>query len=141
VTGASSPWFANWSIAKQEKINDDTIQYQIKTQMATSTGLGQPAIMPLTVKKIQDHWFISSLDHDHLTSVSTTTPSQLKTTSQNATKLVTIQGLDDAIPFQMSPGAVIDYNEKGELEISKKGLLEEITNDQYQKVEVLAVVL
>ncbi|MBY0121518.1 hypothetical protein [Bacillus sp. S/N-304-OC-R1] len=62
VTGTSSPWVSKYKIINEKKINPTTFSYKVEFHLATSTGSAGTESAIVTVKKINNNWFIDKTE-------------------------------------------------------------------------------
>lgn len=61
VTGVSSPWVEAYQVVEETKIQTNQVEYVIEFDLYTSTGFAGKDSARLTVEKINDYWYITSL--------------------------------------------------------------------------------
>lgn len=61
VTGVSSPWVETYQIISQKEVQPNEIEFIIEFDLYTSTGFAGKDSARLTVKKMKEHWYITSL--------------------------------------------------------------------------------
>ena len=79
VTGVSSPWVEHFEITKETKIEEDTWEYEVRFERATSTGPAGSSISKVVVRQYEtdavlpslhpnQKWYVYQVfDEDHLT--------------------------------------------------------------------------
>ncbi|MDD2422404.1 MAG: copper amine oxidase N-terminal domain-containing protein [Heliobacteriaceae bacterium] len=59
VTGTSSPWVVRYEITKETKTGEDTWEYEIKFESATSTGPAGSSVDKAVVKQYNQNWYVA----------------------------------------------------------------------------------
>ncbi|MDD4588745.1 MAG: copper amine oxidase N-terminal domain-containing protein [Heliobacteriaceae bacterium] len=69
VTGMSSPWVECYEITKETKTGEDTWEYEIKFESATSTGPAGSSVDKVVVKQYNQNWYVAQVfDENRITS-------------------------------------------------------------------------
>nr|WP_106783133.1 hypothetical protein [Lysinibacillus timonensis] len=61
VTGVSSPWVETYKIVSQKEIDKNKIEFQVQFDLYISTGFAGKDTARLTVEKVNERWYITSL--------------------------------------------------------------------------------
>lgn len=62
VTGVSSPWVQAYQIKNEKKLSNTEFTYDVEFNLATSTGDAGTEKVTVTVKSIEDKWFIDGVN-------------------------------------------------------------------------------
>lgn len=62
VTGTSSPWVERYEIVKETQTGDGVWEYEVKFELATSTGPAGSGLHKIVVKQYEQNWYISQID-------------------------------------------------------------------------------
>lgn len=62
VTGTSSPWVSKFKIMNEKKVNSTSYSYKVEFQLVDSTGTAGTETANVTVKKLNNHWYIDKAD-------------------------------------------------------------------------------
>lgn len=76
VTGVSSPWVKEYRIKNEKKISKTKYSFNIEFALATSTGAAGSEVVNVTIKKVNQDWFVDSVNAKESAVIPERTPYQ-----------------------------------------------------------------